>query len=61
MIELCNIRNELPRNGITRIIAVDQLRQGVRNRERVAINDFLERRQTLLCHQTARAELGGAA
>jgi hypothetical protein len=57
MIELWNIRDELSRDWIVRIVAIDQLRQRVRNCDRIAIDDFLERRLPLLCHQTAGPEL----
>src|SRR5262249_15209096 len=56
MIELCNIRDELSCDWVVRIAAVDQLRQRIRNCDRIASDDFLERRLPLLCHQTAGPE-----
>ena len=60
MIELGNIRNELPRDWIVRVIAIDQLGQSVGNCDRIAIDHFLERRLPFLRHQTASTELRGA-
>src|SRR5262245_31079588 len=60
MIEFCNIRDKLLRDWIVRVIAVDQLGQRVGDCDRIALDDFLERRLPLLCHQTACTELCGA-
>jgi hypothetical protein len=60
MIELCNIGNELPSDGVVGIAAIDQLRQSVWDRDRIARGHRLKRRLPLRCHQTARAKLRGA-
>jgi hypothetical protein len=59
--QLVRARDELPRNGVGRIIGIDQCRDLRRHRDRIARGDLLEQRKIGLARQTMVDQLFGLA